>query len=75
MSLEDWNGLEQFLAGTKSNEEWLHMTMQDKPGYVQEHEEALDQVEAYRDAYMMAYGLESEDLVNPETKYTAGGLI
>jgi len=75
VSLEDWNGLDQFLAGNQSNQEWFHIVMQDKPDYVEEHEEALDQLEQYRDAYMMAYGIESEHLVNPETKYNTGGLV
>ena len=75
MSLEDWNGLDEFLAGNQSNQEWLHMVIQDKPGYVEEHEEALDQVQQYRDAYMMAYGIEAEHLVNPDTKYSTGGLV
>jgi len=74
MSLEDWNGLDEFLAG-QEKEEWLHMVIQDKPGYVEEHEQALREVEQYRDAYMMAYGMEDEHMINPETKYNTEGLI
>lgn len=74
MSLEDWNGLDEFLAG-QGNKEWLHMVIQDKPDYVEDHEEALREVEQYRDAYMMAYGIEAEHLINSETKYNTEGLI
>jgi hypothetical protein len=74
MSLGDWNGLDEFLAG-EEKEEWLHMVVQDKPGYIEEHEQALDQVQQYRDAYMMAYGIEHEHLINSETKYNTEGLV
>lgn len=74
MSLEDWNGMERFLQGLGSEDEWLHFTMQSKPEAVEAHQEALNELESYRDAYMLAYSLDSYDLVNPSTKYSAEGL-
>lgn len=68
MSLGDWSGFERFM----NNEEgaWLHMSGQNMLESMEQHQEALDQVQQYRDAYMMAYGIEDEALINPDTKYS-----
>jgi len=75
MSLEDWNGMERFLQGLGSEAAWLHFTMQSKPEAVEAHQESLNQVESYREAYMLAYNVDSYDLVNPSTKYDADGKV
>jgi len=74
MSLEDWDGLEVFLSNGNP-EENMWMTMQETPSYMEPHQEALDTLEGYRDAYMMAYGIEHEHLINPDTKYNTEGLV
>lgn len=71
-------GLERF--GTVSTrfggeDEWLHFTMSHTPSYIEEYQESLEELETYHDAYMLAYGLEAENLVNPTVKYDRNGLI
>lgn len=56
-------------------DKWLHFVSQDTPEYMEEHQEAVEQVEEEFQAYMMAYGIEAENLVNPTVKYDANGLV
>lgn len=67
MTLEDWNGIDNFMAGGEvSNRE---------PDYMEAHEEAVETVEDQLQAYMLVYGEDSYDLVDPSTKYSAEGLL
>lgn len=69
MSLEDWNGIDRFMAGEEP-EEWGHLVMQSTPEYMEAHQEAQEQVEEYRKAYMYAFDKDADHLVNPSTKYS-----
>lgn len=65
---DDLEPVNQLLKGEKP-EEWLQYNSRDKLEALKQHEEAMQQVQTYFEAYMMAYGVEHEHLVNPETKY------
>lgn len=72
MTLVDWNGIDMFMSGNQTGEEWLHLVSNNKPQAVEEHEKALEKLGELRQAYMMAYGKDSYDLINPSTKYSTG---
>jgi len=73
MSLDSWNGMERFLSGP--NGEWLNLVSRTTPSYIEDHQERLEELERQQDAYLLAYGLEAEDLVNPTVKYDSEGLV
>lgn len=72
MALDDWNGMERFLSGP--NGEWFNFVSQSTPEYIESHQECLEELESQRDAYLMAYGLDAENLVDPSVKYDSEGL-
>lgn len=74
MSLEDWSGVDQFMSGQESGDEWIHFVMQDTPSYMESHRDATAEAADLRQAYMMAYGEENYDLIDPSTKYSSEGL-
>lgn len=73
MSLEDWNGVEIFMNGGQNPDEWLHFVASDRLQATEDHRERLSELEDYRKAYMLVYGENDFDLVNPDTKYNARG--
>jgi len=74
MTRESWNGVELFMNGEEADE-WLHFVSQKSIDVLDGHDAAVDEVRAYRLAYMDEYGDSGFHLVNPETKYDSGGTL
>lgn len=75
MSLDDWKGYEEFLQGDESSTEWLHITMQSTPDYLESHADAVSEVDCLIDDYLDGYGRPlREDLLEADIKYNTGGL-
>lgn len=76
--MTDKNNLQpvnKLLLGETTSTEWLQYNAKSEEPCVEEHQEALEAVDEYFEAYMMAYGLESENLINPSIKYDSEGVL
>jgi len=45
MSLDSWSGMEEFLKGEESDEQWLHFVSNTTPDYMWEHRQNMYETE------------------------------